>query len=133
MSIDPRTTNNQLATIAAKHSSHVKPQGYPVRGFTQNERSRTIRQFLKDHIGPNYYPGISVTNARGSMCFQTDVRLPETPCAHIDMEERRACNACQTRQHAVEAVRALIAARFPDLDDRSDSRSDYFDQPVNVA
>jgi len=108
------------------------PLAQNARRADQKERTRLIRQALKD-AGVR---GASVTMARGSMCYWSDIRVEGI--AHTEYPEDHVpfrCPVCQRNQAAEKKLNAIIMAALPGMDDRSDSQSDHFDfvYSVNVS
>ncbi len=106
-----------------------------IRQWPRKEWAAEIRCLLKSlHI-----KGVSVTTPNYSMASSVDIRLPNYPNedadSHMALHEQlwRAgkngteCPDCARRWQAKEKVKSIILAAFPDLDDRSDTQSDYFD------
>lgn len=107
------------------------PSKASARHLSQKERTALVRRFLRERgvAGPG---GVSVAAARGSMCSWTNVSVPATDCSHADYEEVQACPECRKRREAVGHLGKMLAAAFPDLDDRSDSMTDYFDPKILI-
>lgn len=96
------------------------------RRMTQTERSAALRALLKS-LGVK---GVSVTSARGSMCYWSHIRfdgVPHPPVANWCEHNSRVCDVCQRNNAAERKVHRIVLAAYPDLDDRSDSQTDHFD------
>ena len=92
--------------------------------------------------------GLSVTTPRYSMANCVDVRVPELPrdaadylfegvdyhnYSFSDMPEAVPARAKHARRwQAIRKVDAILKLAFPNHDDRSDSQTDYFDNPWSV-
>ena len=107
-----------------------KPRGNIRRERTVNQSS-VIRKLIKD-LKLN---DISVTSrhfrVRISLPQAVDYNDPEHNATHDQLwrEGRHSndCPLCAKRWQAREAMEKIILAAFPDMDDRSDIQSDYFD------
>jgi hypothetical protein len=81
--------------------------------------------------------GISVTAPNYSMARSIDIRTPRNEPEPIVKDEdgwdthhptyRAARNAASAK------IEAIILAAFPDLDDRSDSLTDYYDYRLSIS
>jgi DNA polymerase III sliding clamp (beta) subunit (PCNA family) len=108
----------------------------PVRNPDLRKERRTvwakaIRRLLAD-LG---IKGVSITTPHYSMAHSIDVKLPAgTPHDRGAADhEYRDCPMCQERNRAQDRITQIILAAFPDLDDRSDSMTDYFDFCLSVG
>jgi hypothetical protein len=92
--------------------------------------AKAIRRLLAD-LG---IKGVSITTPHYSMAHSIDVKLPAgTPHDRGAADhEYRDCPMCQERNRAQDRITQIILAAFPDLDDRSDSMTDYFDFCLSV-
>jgi hypothetical protein len=108
-----------------------------------------IRQLFKD-LG---IKGVSVTVPNYSMAQVVNIRLPsvsfndEHEAQHLVIDSAyRAqadptpwmgfayyCPICQEQQAAHKHIKEIVLAAFPDLDDRSDPITDYFDACLSVS
>ena len=79
-----------------------------LRGWPRKERAKQIRGLFRD-FG---LKGIGATTPTHSMAQSIDIRIPGA---------------------ATERIHAILLAAFPDLDDRSDSRTDYFNYCLLVT
>ena len=89
--------------------------------------------------------GVSVTAPNYSMAQSIDIRLPDKPIEnaqeHIDLHDQLwregrpgiDCPACRAHQEAKKKLEVLILAAFPDLDNRSEYVSDYFDYCLSIS
>jgi hypothetical protein len=107
----------------------------PVRNPDLRKERRTvwakaIRRLLAD-LG---IKGVSITTPHYSMAHSIDIKLPAgTPHDRGAADhEYRDCPMCQERNRAQDRITQIILAAFPDLDDRSDSMTDYFDFCLSV-
>lgn len=112
-----------------------------IRHQARKEWAAAVRRLFRD-MGLS---GISVTAPHYSMASSIDIRLPkfqqegahQARHAEIDRTERansapwqgynKSCQWCAEEKQAIEKIRSIVLAAFPDLDDRSDTQSDYFD------
>lgn len=96
--------------------------------------------------------GVSVRTPNYSMASGVDISLPGTSlfvseddhlALHhtIDIEHRadlhwcglvQYCPHCQKSKQAKDALENIILGAFPDLDNRSDTQSDYFDYILSI-
>lgn len=86
--------------------------------------------------------GISVTTPSYSMASTIDISLPAvTDCTYetLTTEQKYHCDghlqfcpACKERWNAHEKIKEILAEAFPDLDDRSEYISDYFDNCFSI-
>jgi hypothetical protein len=107
----------------------------PVRNPDLRKERRTvwakaIRRLLAD-LG---IKGVSITTPHYSMAHSIDIKLPPgTPHDRGAADhEYRDCPMCQERNRAQDRITQIILAAFPDLDDRSDSMTDYYDFCLSV-
>jgi hypothetical protein len=78
--------------------------------------------------------GISVTTPSYSMASTIEIRLPEAAehdYAAAD-HDFPACPICLQRHYAAEHVERIILAAFPDLDNRSEHGTDYYDYCLSL-
>jgi hypothetical protein len=117
-----------------------------MRHLTRKEWAEAIRSLFKSMGIKN----ISVTTPSYSMAQAVDIHLPdfwewegEHKHRHeeIDTQERNnpvwngygtSCNFCRREWEAKQKIKSIVLAAFPDLDDRSDTQSDYFDYCISV-
>lgn len=120
-----------------------------VRRLYRKEWSKLVKRLLKD-LGLGF---VSVTAPNYSMAQSIDIRFHqvETPAEstehqrlhdEIDRAEiatgglhvgfNRTCKHCHQRWAAHQALERIILAAYPDLDNRSDSQSDYFDYCLSI-
>jgi hypothetical protein len=92
--------------------------------------AKAIRRLLRD-LG---IKGVSITTPHYSMAHSIDVKLPAgTPHDRGAADhEYRDCPMCQERNRARDRITRIILAAFPDLDNRSDLQSDYYDFCLSV-
>ncbi len=80
--------------------------------------------------------GISVTAPRYSMAQSIDIGFPWRSCTdpvHADFSKNNSdCADCSRVWKAKNHVEKIILAAYPDLDNRSDLQSDYFDYCLSV-
>lgn len=106
-----------------------EPKGEAIRSLPLKEIAAKLRGLFAE-LG---IKGISVTAPRYSMAHSVDVDVPR-----IEWESPAESEAEQQgrRDHAVAVrrkVEAIILAAYPDMDDRSDSMTDYFDNRFGVT
>jgi len=119
-----------------------------IRDRARKEWSKEVRKLLKS-IGLGF---VSVTTPSYSMASSIDIRFHqdegfregsahEAQHVQIDRSERGSniwhgygyyCPYCQQQWQAHQRLEKIILAAFPDLDDRSDSQSDYFDSCLSI-
>lgn len=99
-----------------------------LRGKYMKERSAAIRALFKK-LG---IVGVSVTSPNYSMATATDVLAPRDDHSHSYGVEFADCLVCRRNGKARKMLRAIILAAFPDLDDRSDGRSDHYDFKFSI-
>lgn len=122
--------NDQLQAIintpAPKFHANIRHQ-------TRKEWAQAVRSLFKE-IG---IKGVSVTAPNYSQAQTIDIRLPELI---VDNEQHQKlhdelwhtdrnntdCPDCSQRWQAKQAIEKIILSAFPDLDNRSDNQSDYF-------
>jgi hypothetical protein len=92
-----------------------------LRSKGMGERTRAIRKLLKD-LG---IKGVSVRMATGSMCFWTYVDVPRFDVDPSNPEQWRLSH--DVEHESQKKVERCVLAAFPDLDNRSDGMTDYFD------
>ena len=95
----------------------------PIRQKTSRERAAHIRQLLRD-LGLR---GISVRKGRGTASRYVDITLPYVRHEHPPGVNSKDCSLCSLKFRAHQRLEQLILAAYPDLDDRSDYHTDYFD------
>ncbi len=108
------------------------------RGIGRKEQARLTRELFKS-LG---LKGISVTAPSYSMAQGVDVKIPRLQIHVANMwphggddvhrsgcqvAEADRCPACRANSAVRLKVEEILARAFPNHDDRSDSRSDYFD------
>jgi hypothetical protein len=114
-----------------------------LRRRTRKEIAVEIRNLFK-RMGIQH---ISVTTPNYSMAQAVDIRLPDTEPWEGAHERRHAeidaiqgvyvaygdaCDLCKRRAAARRKIEKIILAAFPDLDDRSDTQTDYFDYRLSI-
>lgn len=123
------TTFNEIST-AILATSLPTVRDADLRSKTRKERSTVIRGLLRD-LG---FKGISVTTPSYSMARTTEIRLPDRErcqdggADHVPYR----CPACSRYWDTRNKLTAIILAAFPNMDDRSDTQSDYFDYVFSV-
>jgi len=105
-----------------------------LRAFGRKVWAAEVRKMFKE-LG---IKGVSVTAPNYSMASMIDIRLPKvTECNYDtltveqqygDLPHNQLCPACLERWTAEQKIEAILALAFPDLNDRSDGQSDYFDR-----
>ena len=118
-------TKRTFDAIARAEAVAVKPQ--QIRSLYLRDRSAKIRGLLKT-LGIS---GVSVVSPRYSMATSTVITLPGIEHEHSYMYVYQ-CPVCSQRDEASKAVERIILRAFPDLDDRSDIQTDYFDFVFSV-
>jgi len=99
-----------------------------IRRQPRIERSTAIRKLFKD-LG---LKSINVTTPNHSMASSTDIRIHRDFHEHAPHADFSTCPRCQRRQKAIQRIHEIILAAFPDMQDRSDHQSDYFNYAFSV-
>lgn len=112
-----------------------------MRQRTRKEWAGEVRNLFKD-LGIKH---VSVTTPNYSMASSIHIDLPplfawngdhERRHEEIDHQERESgtwlgyghfCEFCKREWSAKQKLEKIVLAAFPDLDNRSDTQSDYFD------
>jgi hypothetical protein len=82
--------------------------------------------------------GISVTTPNYSMASAISIELPKAiGCNYDDTNNNQhphlpQCPACQQKEQAERKLEQILYAAFPDMNDRSDYVSDYFDNCFSI-
>ena len=117
--------------IAAALQLDILPRG-EIRREARKEIAKRIRKLLKD-LG---IKGVSVTAPNYSMAQSVDVQLPSAEgIAHNHHISGRIddCAICAIKREAQEGIEKVILAAYPDLDNRSDYSTDYFDYKLSIS
>lgn len=107
----------------------VDPYKVPLMAGTrtigQKEQAKRARQLFKTLRIPH----LSVTCARGSMCYWVEIRMPKRKDYERDAQDDViwGCEARCRNQRSEEKLRRILDLAFPAHLDRSDSSRDYFD------
>lgn len=102
------------------------------RGCGQKTQARLARELFRELAIPH----VSVTCATGSFCFWVNVefpapRLAEHVCFALGVDwPPLPTKALETWAESV--IYQILARAFPNHDDRSDSMTDYYDDPWRV-
>lgn len=111
----------------------------PVVGMLRHEERKDIAANIRKLFKRLGIVGVSVTVPRYSMAQSVDLSLPKSPDEiHPGHEhdwrehEFATCPACQRSQRAQQHLEEVILSYFPDLNDRSDSMTDYFDYRLSI-
>lgn len=117
-----------------------------IRSATRKERAAKVRELFRS-MG---LKGISVTAPNYSMAQSIDIRFKvsdspwhdsphERKHRQIDEEDRvnwngygTQCPWCHEEWEAHKKLETIILTAFPDLDNRSDSQTDYFDYCLSI-
>jgi hypothetical protein len=111
-----------------------------IRDLDRKEQAKIVRQLFKS-LG---FTGVSVTTPTYSMASSINISLPRQPWeGEHEPEHNRlqaieyskpsyngmvqVCPWCKESWLADKQIRAIILAAFPDMDNRSDTQSDYSD------
>ena len=123
------------ATFTAIMNSKTPKFHGNIRHQSRKEWAIAVRRLLKELN----IKGVSVTTLVYSMAQTIDITLPtienansiEHQKVHDDLWRAGKlgfdCPSCKERQDAKNRLEDIILTAFPDLDNRSDSRTDYFD------
>lgn len=103
------------------------------RSISQKRQAELTRELFKELN----LPGISVTCATGSMCFWVNVALPgrfdHEYLRYLDKDFKHGEDAgSKQRAWALMLIIEILDRAFPNHDDRSDSMTDYFDDPWSI-
>lgn len=102
-----------------------------LRRQERKEWAKAVRKLMKD-MG---LVGVSVTTPSYSMASSIEVRLPEAAAHERGWQSGHdfaTCPTCQQRNRAERRIVDIIVAAFPDMRDRSDYQSDYFDFALSI-
>ena len=116
-------------------------QGENIRRLSRKDQAAKIRFVLRGYS----FTGISVTAPNYSMAQAVHIRIPAQ--THTDNAAHNAlhdeifrngghttdCPDCAQHWEAQEYIERVILAAFPDLADRSDLQSDYFDYCLSIS
>lgn len=102
--------------------------GRNIRREPRKEQARLVRGLLTSLK----IKGVSVTAPSYSMASSIHIDAPNPP-PHEPFNDPHgvACPICRERSEAVTRLKEIILAGFPDMGDRSDSMTDYFDSPLS--
>ena len=128
------TPHEQLQVII--NAPLPKPTGQAMRHAPLKEQSKAVRGLLKSMR----LTGVSVTTPTYSMASSISISLPHERHDHREIDERGGayqpygvtCPLCAHRIAAEKKIEKIILAAFPDLDDRSEYVSDYFDYCLSI-
>lgn len=126
-------------------ASEPTPNHAPIRNLARKQISDHVRALLKS-LG---IKGVSVTTPNYSMAQSIDISLPdddrhehqpyheqaeaEYRATHEDyMGAMHFCHFCREDRDAKDRLERLILTAFPDLADKSDLQSDYFDYRLSI-
>lgn len=133
-----KATTYEETTAILRAIAHAPDPTMRVLGMRRKSRkewAQAVRSLLKE-VG---IKGVSVTAPNYSMASSIDIILPrydyERHQCYITkndptIEYRTAvamCKQCQRKQAASKRLNEIILLAFPDLNDRSEYQSDYFD------
>lgn len=121
------------------------------RGNIRQQPRKEIAKQVKQLFRSLGLDKVSVTTPNYSMAASIHIKFhvwdetftKEHLKLHARIEEDRSgdepwqglnnyCPHCKQQWAAHEAIKAIVLAAYPDLDDRSDSGSDYFDNPLSI-
>ena len=111
-----------LEAVEARHPGHVAN----IRNLPRKERSKHIRRLFKT-LGLR---GFSVTTPNYSMACHTEIDMPDVEWAEYDPETLNP--VLNAYSECIRRVEAIVVKAFPDLVDRSDTMTDYFDYAFTV-
>lgn len=102
-----------------------------IRRESRKVKAAEIRKVLKS-MG---IKGISVTAPNYSMASSVHIKIPRASDHDRGAvgHEFHTCPLCMQHTRAERKIAEIILAAFPDLDDRSDSQSDYHDNPLSIS
>ena len=99
-----------------------------LRHKPRKEWAGAVRGLLKE-FGVE---GVSVTTPSYSMASSVYISIPSIEHDHMPDQWARDCEHCQLKQAAETKLEAILLAAFPDMDDRSDTQTDYFDYCFSI-
>ena|SRR5579863_5747579 len=105
------------------------PMPLIVRSDLRRESRKVRAQAVRDLFKRMGFKGISVTTPMYSMAQSIDIKVKKPPCAYTIHHD---CPDCLRVGQAQRRLGQIVLAAFPDLDDRSDSRSDHFDYCFSI-
>lgn len=127
--------NETLAAIEEAPTPLVRDS--KMRCKSRKEWAVAVRALFKD-LG---IPHVSVTAPVYSMAQSIRISIPSTSHAYhrgyepnrYDPNSYRNCPRCSRRHAAENRLERLILAAYPDLNNRSDSMTDYFDYCLSIS
>lgn len=104
------------------------------RRWYRKERAAKVRELFKS-LG---IKGVSVTAPSYSMAQAIHIRVPylgehDHISAYNDYPTRQRCPHCKKRTDAEHHLEKIILAAYPDLEDRNDVMTDYFDYCLSFS
>ena len=119
-------------------------------GYLRHEERKVWAKEVRWLLRNLKITGVSVTTPSYSQASTIHIRIPSTGYdadheaihAKIDEQQRESqswlgyghfCPLCKEHWEAHQRIQQIILAAFPDLNDRSDSQSDNFDDCLSVS
>lgn len=135
---DKRQGRPGTAALAMDTVTGLERLGLPLgsqpgaRGLDLVARAKLLRWFFRglgiNRMGHNHGPDrIQVLAPRYSMAHSVNVNVPGSINHGHDATDRVECAICRRHGAVLRRVQWLILQAFPELNDRSDTQSDYFD------
>jgi hypothetical protein len=101
-----------------------------IRRESRTDIAKALRALFK-RLGIS---GVSVTAPSYSMASVVDVDFTRPEHANCSANDwGRNCDGCERVREAERKLSRIVLAAYPDMDDRSDSMTDYFDRRFSVS
>jgi len=122
--------NNKAAKIrAAILAAELPDMRANIRALDRKDIAAAIRELFRD-MGLR---GISVKTPRYSMASTVAITVPKFEYLDQQVNDFVKGQRRLAAQAVSDKLTSIILAAFPDLDDRSDTISDYFNNPLDVT
>lgn len=114
-----------------------------IRHQNRKEQAQNVRKLFRDMR----ISDVSVTTPSYSMAQSIQISIPSDVPAHdsvhaaAEIESQKDadykgmvhyCPFCKQRKETRDHIQAIVLAAFPDLNDRSDIQSDYFNYRLSI-
>jgi DNA polymerase III sliding clamp (beta) subunit (PCNA family) len=128
---DPATQVGNPLLQAIIDTQIPRPRRADLRREPRKVWAKSVRSLFRD-LGLS---GISVRAPRYSQASSIDITIPGQ-VAHETSPMRghdfATCPLCRQEHAAERHIERLVVGAFPDLDDRSEYGTDYFDNPLSI-
>lgn len=127
------TTTSQISQVSKLHAAleQINPQTVQVLAADRHIPRKQQAALARDLFRRLGLKGVSVTAPCYSMAHSVDIVLPKREDFRMDQWGQVADYlndpAAVANRAAEDKVRAILAAAFPNHDDRSDGQSDHYD------